>query len=133
MKRYIVSLSLALACFAISSLGSGADWLGEELPGGLPLGNALTAIGLCAIAGAAFALTRRGTAFRIVALSALVGAAVWLPVSIVLAGNAALNFTNGLGSVWLIFSLTVAAVGVVSLAWASVAALFRLRSPDTPK
>lgn len=121
-KNAIAMLLLAIAAFAIFSLASGADVLGDELPGGLPWGNALAAIGLCAAAGAAVALGKRGTALRAAAWLALAAAATWLPVSILLAGNAALNFTGGRGSAWWAFSLAVIAGVVAVLVWASLAA-----------
>jgi len=127
MKKAFAPLLLAVAAFATISLVSGADYLGLALPGGLPLGNALTAIGLCAFAGAAFALSRRGTALRIASLTALTAAVAWLPVSMWLAGNAALNFPAARGDIWLAFSLAVVACVFATLAWAGVATLLALR------
>lgn len=126
-KKLVVTLLLAIAAFAVLPLAAGTDWLGDELPGGLPLGNAMAAVGLCAVAGAALGLSRPGTALRIVSLCMLAATAVWLPTSIALAGNAALNFADGGGSVWWVFSLAVAMGAIASLAWAGIAALFALR------
>ncbi len=126
-KKLAVALLLGAAAFALFALMSGTDWLGDELPGGLPLGNAMAAAGLCAVAGVAVALSQPSTALRIVSLCVLAAAAVWLPASIALAGNAALNFANGRGSVWWVFSLAVAIAATTSLAWAGIAALFALR------
>lgn len=111
---------MAIATFAIVSLAFGATYLEAMLPGGLPLGNAVTAIGLCAAAGAAVALSTRGTALRRVSLASLIAAAAWLPVSITLAGNLALNFGGGRGLVWVVLSLGICAGVLGALAWALV-------------
>ena len=99
MPRIVVSLLLVVAAFAVLSLVSGASYLENMLPGGLPVGNALTAIGLCAAAGSAVGLSARRTTLRMVSVASLIGAAAWLPVSIALAGNLTLNFHGGRGGV----------------------------------
>src|SRR5262245_51102101 len=111
MSKTIAVALLAIAAFAVVSLRSGATYLEAVLPGGLPFGNALTALGLCAAAGVAVVLSARGTMLRAVSLTSLIAAAAWLPASVALAGNLALNFGNGRGLVWVVFSLAV--VGVV--------------------
>ena len=115
----MVALLLVIAAFAVLSLVSGASYLETMLPGGLPLGNALTAIGLCAAAGSAVGLSARGTALRLVSVASLIGAAAWLPASIALAGNLTLNFFHGgRGDVWLVFSADIAAGVLCALGWA---------------
>ena len=114
---------LAVAAFAVGSLVSGASYLETLLPGGLPIGNALTAIGLCAAAGTAVALSARGSVLRRVSIASLIGAVAWLPVSIALAGNLTLNFHTGRGDVWLAFSFAVAVAVLLVLSWALVAAV----------
>ena len=126
MPKAIVAVLLAVFVFAVLSLAFGAPYLEALLPGGLPFGNALTALGLCSAAGAAVGLSARGTALRIASLAALVAAAVWLPVSVALAGNLALNLGNGRGPVWLAFSAAVAAGVLGVLVWALVATLLAL-------
>ena len=126
MPKPIVAVLLAVFVFAVLSLVFGASYLEALLPGGLPFGNALTALGLCSAAGAAVALSARGTALRIASLAALVAAAVWLPVSVALAGNLALNLGSGRGLVWLVFSFAVAAGVLGVLVWALVATLLAL-------
>jgi hypothetical protein len=118
-----VTALLALAAFAILSLAFGAPFLEARLPGGLPLGNVLAGLGPCAMAGAAVVLSVRGTVLRAASLASLVGAVLWLPASVVLAGNPELNFGGGRGSVWL--ALTVAVVGAAggTLLWALVASV----------
>lgn len=127
VPRTIVAVLLALAAFAVLSLASGAPYLEAQLPGGLPLGNGLTALGLCAAAGAAVGLSARGTSLRNCSLAALVAAASWLPVSIAIAGNLALNFDSGRGPIWLALSLGVGVAVLAVLAWATVATLLALR------
>lgn len=122
----IVTTLLAITAFAVASLASGAAFLGAPLPGGLPLGNALAALGLCAAAGAAIGLGRAGTLRRAVAIAALLAAAAWLPVSVMLAGNLALNFGGGRGQAWMAISLATVLLVVCSLAWAVIAALLSL-------
>ena len=121
-RRTLVAALLFIAAIALLSLFSGAPYLETELPGGLPLGNAVAAIGLCAAAGSAVMLSARRTVLRRVAAASLAGAAAWLPVSIALAGNLALNFGEGHGVAWLVFSLAVLVAVVVALAWALAAA-----------
>ena len=123
----VAALLLAIAAACILSLVSGASYLEIPLPGGLPIGNALCAIGLCAAAGSAVMLSPRGTARRFVSVISLLAAAAWLPVSIALAGNLALNFHAGRGDVWLAFSAVVAALVFFALGWVLVAALLARR------
>lgn len=113
--------ALALAAIAASAFAlllSGHPANEYPLPGGLPLGNLLVATGGVAIAAAAWALH---PAPRGLARAALLAALAWLPLSVLLAGNLALNFRDGRGSAWLALSLATAAVCVASL----VAAVFR--------
>lgn len=106
------------------SLVFGAPYLEALLPGGLPFGNALTALGLCAAAGAAVGLSARGTALRAVSLAFLLATVAWLPVSILLAGNLALNFGGGRGTVWLVLTVAIAIGVLCLLLWATVAAVW---------
>lgn len=110
---------------AAAALATGASWLTLALPGGLPLGNLLAALGLCSLAGASLALSRRGTALRTAAGAGLACAASWLPLSVALAGNLALDFHDGRGAAWLGFSQSVLALVLGTLAWALAAALRR--------
>ena len=131
MGKIIVVALLAIAVFSMLSLVCGAAYLETLLPGGLPIGNALAAFGLCAVAGMAVALSVRGTALRIMSLVSLLAAAAWLPVSVALAGNLALNFGGGRGLIWLVLSLVVGVGAFCTLIWAMIArALARRRSTD---
>jgi hypothetical protein len=82
MPRTIVTLLLAVAAVALLSLVFGASYLEPILPGDIPLGDALTAIGLCAAAGSAIGLSARRTALRLVSVVSLVGAVAWLVFSV---------------------------------------------------
>jgi len=126
MQKMIVVIVLAIAAFALLSLASGASYLETMLPGGLPLGNVLSALGLCAIAGAAFLISARRTALGVVSVTSLIAAVTWLPVSIVLAGNLQLNFSGWRGSAWLAYTSVVAVVALCSLIWALVILLFAM-------
>lgn len=117
-KIITVAVLLAVVVFVVLSLLRGASYLETPLPGGLPLGNVLAALGLCAMAGAATALSLRGTGLRTAALASLVGAALWLPASVLLAGNPQLNFGGGRGATWLVFSVAVFAYACTTLLWA---------------
>ena len=116
--KVVVASLLLIAAFALLSLVSGATYLETMLPGGLPIGNALTAIGLCAAAGASVALSARRTAIRLLSVISLVGAVGWLPASIALAGNLTLNFHEGRGGAWLALSVAIAAAVLCALCWA---------------
>lgn len=122
--------SLLFALFAFASVFSGASYLQMILPGGLPFGNALTAIGLCSTSWAALLLTLKNKILRSVSLIALMASIAWLPVSIAMAGNLELNFTGSIGSTWLAASaflfLSVMLVLFLALLF-SLVALYRNR------
>lgn len=126
MDRTIIAMLLAVATLAVLSLASGADYLGAALPGGLPLGNALAALGLCATAGAAVRLSATGSALRVATWASLVSALIWLPASITLAGNLTLTFSGWRGAAWLTFSLVVVAAVLCALGSAFVSSLIAI-------
>ncbi len=128
VRASLVTALLLVAAFAVFSLLSGAAYLELPLPGGLPFGNALTAAGLCAAAWAALTLSPRGSARSMLAACALLAAIAWLPLSIALAGNLALNFAGGRGSAWLLLSLGIVLLVLCALALALVYALLRSSS-----
>lgn len=90
MKGLLALALLAVAGASMASLVPGAGYLGVALPGGLPLGNAIAALGLVCLARA----------------------------SVALAGNLLLNFAGWRGSVWLGFSLVIHVAALCTLAWA---------------
>lgn len=109
----IAASLLGAALVSAASLAFGGRHLEILLPGGLPVGNALAAIMLGAAAGAAILFARRGSHLRALSWIALAAALAWLPVSVLLAGNAALVFGNGRGDVWTV--LTLCTLGLVAL------------------
>ena len=128
-KKSLIALVLvAFVVFVVLSLVRGASYLETPLSGGLPLGNGLVALGLCAFASAAVVLSVRGSTLRAASLVSLVGATLWLPISVALAGNPQLNFSGGRGSVWLVLSVAVFAAACFTLLWAlGAAALAKIR------
>ena len=123
-KKILIALMLvALAALVVLSLVHGASYLETSLPGGLPLGNGLVALGLCALAGAAVVLSAQGSALRAASLVSLAGTALWLPISVILAGNSQLNFSGARGSVWMALSVAVFAAACFTLLWALGAAV----------
>ena len=116
---FVVAL-LATTAFAFFSLLDGAEYLERLLPGGLPVGNALTALGMCSAAAAALTLSPQGTVLRLVCAAALAAGAAWLPVSIALAGNLALELQGTRGLAWIgIIRGTIAGI-LLALVWALV-------------
>jgi len=112
--------SLLLAILAYASLFTGASYLHDILPGGVPFGNVLTAIGLCSASWASFILTTKHSILRFVSLVALIASLAWLPVSFALAGNLALNFVGSMGSMW----LAISALLLLSVMLLSFSAIF---------
>ena len=121
MSRIVAAALLLAAAACALPMVTGVAHLETPLPGGLPLGNLLTALVLCATAGAAVALVPPHTRLRTAAKLSLLAAVAWLPLSIALAGNLALNFTGGRGTAWLVLSLAIVVVVLVTLAWALLA------------
>jgi len=118
-KPKILNIALiAIAVAAIASLLTGADYLEWMLPGGLPFGNALTAIGLSCAAGAALRLSVPDSFLRVLSASSFIGALAWLPVSIGLAGNLTLNFSGTRGQIWIWMTLVTFVLVLGSLIWA---------------
>lgn len=114
----IALLLLAVATVALLTLFSGAGWLSGTLPGALPAGNLVAAIALCAPAGAALLLARRGTVLRRVTAGLLSASLAWLPLSLLLAGNPQFNFSGTRGTLWLVFTVSLAASTAGALVWA---------------
>jgi hypothetical protein len=121
MKVVTVSMLLVITVVSVTSLVSGAGYLEIVLPGGLPAGNAIASLGLVAPAAVAVLLGAPGSPLRAAALGTFCAAVAWLPVSIALAGNLALNFTGWRGSVWLGVSLVIHVAVLCTLAWSLVA------------
>ena len=123
MRRVVAVVLLLVAGLTARSLAIGTAPLDATLPGGLPLGNLLAAVALCALAGTSVALARPDGAFGRVAGIVLVAAAAWLPLSLVLAGNLTLNFSGWRGTGWLLLSIAIVGAVLATLAWALLANL----------
>lgn len=123
MQKLTALLLFALAAISIGVLVFGARYSERVLPGGLPLGNALATIGLCSCAGSAFYLSPVGSVRRRISRAVLLMTVLWLPISIALAGNLALNFSGSRGTAWLFISFATAIAVLGSLAMAIAGAL----------
>jgi hypothetical protein len=132
MYRYTIALLVVVALASFAALFSGGAFLEAALPGGLPVGNALVVIALCSLACAAIAISRPGTLVRYVSVASLVAAAAWLPVSIGLAGNLNLNFSDSWWDVWVALSLSTVALVFVAIAWATIDHLIGRHSQRGP-
>ena len=128
MQKLACLLLLVVAALCFGSLASGAGIVEHDLPGGLPVGNALAALGLCALAGAACVLAPPGSTRRRVAAAVLLAALLWLPVSIALAGNLALNFSGARGTLWFAMTVGLGLAVPAMLAWAIVGSLLDRRA-----
>ncbi|WP_149195420.1 hypothetical protein [Luteimonas suaedae] len=124
-SKTTIAVLLGSTAFAVFSLVSGAPYLEARLPGGLPIGNVLAALGLCSLAGAAVALSPRGSVVRGFSWVSLALAIAWLPVSIALAGNLELTFGGGRGTLWITVTLATAFAGVACLGWALAWSLWK--------
>ena len=131
MNKSAVLALFAIALFAALSLLSGAPYLSAYLFGSLPVGNLLTALGLCAASAAAIGLSMPGTWLRAVSFVALLASALWLPVSAAMAGNLELSFSGSRGDTWLLISVGTLALVAIAVLWAlasaGLAALSRRR------
>lgn len=111
----------ALALLALVLLGSGWTGLENLLPGGLPVGNALSALAMIFAAGAAVLFSIAGSRVRGFSRAALLVAVLWLPASIALAGNLELNFRESTATAWFAFTVLafVASFGALLVALAT--------------
>jgi hypothetical protein len=121
-------VSLLISVSSLACLVSGAAILDLPLPGGLPFGNLLAAAALCGTAAAAVLLAAPGSLLRRLAVAAMVCALAWLPSSLALAGNLALNFSGQLGVAWLFGSMLLQLLVLVLLFLASASALLSKRT-----
>lgn len=124
MKALTILVLLVIFVVSVSSLFSGASFLGTALPGGLPLGNAIAALAVVSAAAIAVLLSPSESTVRVVALVVFCAAMAWLPISIALAGNLPLNFTGWRGSVWIGLSLVVSLSVLCTLVWAVLHRVF---------
>lgn len=127
MKIFFAIFLLIIAGSSVTALISGESFLGLSSFGELPLGNVLAALALVAPAGFAVLLSAPQSAIRKATLTALLAGLAWLPASIVLAGNLALNFSDWRGTVWIGFSVVVGLAVLCSLVWSMSHKLAHLR------
>lgn len=127
MKGVLAAILILAFLGLVLALLLGGAILEYPLPGELPLGNALVALGLISLSSIPFTLSRPGTWLRAASAATVVGSVAWLPVSIALAGNLLLNFSGMRGSVWLAFSAGLASAVLAVHAWLLVALLLGLR------
>ncbi|MEM8816860.1 MAG: hypothetical protein AAGE85_13625 [Pseudomonadota bacterium] len=132
MPAILNTLLIVVAVAAFGSLFAGADFLTWLAPGGLPLGNALTTVGLCSASAAAIRLSPGGSFLRALSMFAFGSSLLWLPVSIALAGNLTLNFSGDRGNVWIRMSLINFATVLTALVWALVRSALTRNSSQTP-
>lgn len=117
----------------LGALVTGAPWLERPLPGGLPLGNLLTAAALASLPAAASCLAPPHALARKFAALAFMLSLAWLPVSVLLAGNLALHFGDDVGDAWLAGSLGLVLLGWLAWCWSVVARLLaRMGSAAAP-
>lgn len=86
------------------------------MPGGLPLGNLLLAVGFVAGAAIPLQVMPGGAGFRVAGRATMLLAVPWFPVSWLLAGNLGLNFLNAPGASaaygWLRAGTVTAVIGM---------------------
>lgn len=114
--KAVTAVLIATTVGAVGALVSGAEFLEVLLPGGLPIGNAVAAVAMCAAPASAFALSQPHTRLRRVAAATVVAAGAWLPVSVILAGNLTLNFSGVAGTVWLALTVVTSSAALGTFA-----------------
>ena len=125
----------ALIAFFLAgaALLTGEPWLGSPTAlAGIPAGNLLAWILAMSPPLAAWLFVGHGALRRLVAILALMGV-LWLPVSILLAGNVSLNFSGG-GRllVWLFYTGACQAVPIMLMTgWAAIRLVGRRRADRT--
>ncbi len=116
-----MKLTVLLAAIAIASFGAlifGPEYFVRYRIGGLPILNAITAIGLCTASAAAIRLSPGGSILQALSVAALVASILWLPLSIGLAGNLRLNFSGVRGDTWIWMNFFTFPIVLITFAWA---------------
>ena len=93
MKTVPALLMLIVACLTPLALGIETILL-IELPGGLPFGTLLAAMAMMSASSIPVIQSKPETRFRLIAWVLLLASVLWLPLGIVLSGNAALSFVQ---------------------------------------
>lgn len=120
MRKLAIAALVLLPLGWISLLAGRYELLEGNLPGGLPAGNLLAAITFAAWPAAAVLIARPGSLARRLAIGALALALAWLPVSLLLAGNLALNFEGLRGTLWMGLTVLTLSAGTAALAWSAI-------------
>jgi hypothetical protein len=126
----LVAASLAAFLLAAALLVTGGSWL--ETPTvlyGIPAGNLLAWSMEFSLPLSAWLLLRNSP-LRWPALLLVLLGALWLPASILLAGNVNLNYAEDLPfAVWLVYSASCVIIPLVLIAgWTAARLLVRLRA-----
>ena len=126
MKPAAILIQIICACLVPLGFGLESILL-IPLPGGLPFGTLLAAVALVAGSAIPLALGRKGSWLRRTGSLVLVAAILWLPLGIVLSGNASLNFVQDpLDSAFFWrYTAVLAAVTLLTIFWAGIEAFFR--------
>src|SRR3546814_20946429 len=95
MRNTKVIVLSGIVIFAIWSLVSGAAYLEWGLPGGLPLGNALAAVGLHGLDGSAVEISPHPPLLRKVSGFSIGLAVAWIPSYLVPVGYPCHTFLGG--------------------------------------
>ena len=116
-----MKLTVVLAAIAIASLGAlffAPEYFLPYRISGMPVLNAMTAIGLCTASAAAIRLSPGGSILQTLSVAAFVAAILWLPLSIGLAGNLRLNFSGTQGDRWIWMNLFTFPIVLITFVWA---------------
>ena len=126
MRRRLLAAALATWAGSAAALLAGAAFLTIDLPGGLPVGNAVAALALASASAVAVLVGRPGSGLRRYGLLALAAAVLWLPASAALLGNWRLNGAPGRSSMpWFVLTGATAALATSALGWGLAAAARR--------
>lgn len=132
MRRLAIAALVLLPFGWISLLAGRYEILEGNLPGGLPVGNLLSAITFAVWPAAAVLIARPGSLARRFAQGALALALAWLPVSLLLAGNLGLNFEGTRGTLWMGLTVLTLAAGAAALACSAIHRLLRRKTHPAP-
>lgn len=120
MRRFAIAALVFVPIGWIALLAGRYELIEGNLPGGLPVGNLLASITFAAWPAAAVLIARTGSLARRFAIAALALALGWLPASLLLAGNLALNFEGTRGTLWMALTVLTLAAGAAALACSAI-------------
>jgi hypothetical protein len=109
---------LVCSCFLLASilLLSGSELLLLNLPGELPLGNVLSAMCFILPSVGVHVLMKHVVRFKTLRMSLVIAALLWLPLSIMLAGNPQFIFDDERFFLWLLFSVLLSLAIIFAIA-----------------